>query len=211
MHWPFAFKRGDSIFPKKDGIAEAGETDYIDTWRAMEELVKKGKCKAIGVSNFSKTELERLLTSCEIAPAAHQMENHPYLAQHGFHEFHREKGIHITQYSPLGNQNTRYTSDKTIGKLIEDSILVEIGKKYGKSGAQVALAWGIAKGHDVIPKSKTPSRIKDNLEGDFPLDADDVKKIDALDKKMRFSDPSARFGHEFFVGLDGKVSGSATP
>lgn len=205
MHWPFAFKRGDSVFPKKDGMAEAGETDYIDTWKAMERLVKNGKCRAIGVSNFSKAELERLLGSCEIVPAAHQIENHPYLVQHQFHEFHREKGIHITQYSPLGNQNARYTSREDVGKLIEDPVLVEIGKKYGKTAAQVALAWGIAKGHDVIPKSKTPSRIRANLEGDFQIDAEDIKRIDALDKKMRLSDPSARFGHEFFTDLDGKV------
>ena len=91
-----------------------------------------------------------------------------------------------------------------MGKLIDDPVLVEIGKKHGKNGAQVALAWGIAKGHSVIPKSKTPSRIKANLEGDFKLSPEEVAKIDALDKKLRFNDPSSGFGWNFYSDLDGK-------
>jgi alcohol dehydrogenase (NADP+) len=174
----------------------------------MEKLVEKGKCRAIGISNFSKAEIERLLSQSSTVPAAHQIENHPYLAQHSFDAFHKSKGIHITQYSPFGNQNEIYDSGKNMGKLIDDPVLVEIGKKYNKSGAQVALAWGIAKGHSVIPKSKTPSRIKANLEGDFKLDAEDVKKIDSLDKKMRFNDPSAPFKYRFFADLDGKAPNS---
>ena len=170
----------------------------------MEKLVEKGKCKAIGISNFSKAEVERLLSKSSTVPAVHQMEIHPYLAQHSFDDFHKTKGIHITQYSPLGNQNESYDRGKTMGKLIEDPVLVEIGKKYNKNGAQVALAWGIAKGHSVISKSKTPSRIKANLEGDFKLDPEDVKKIDALDKKMRFNDPSESFKYNYFSDLDGK-------
>lgn len=204
MHWPSPFKRGDSMFPKNNDKVETGDSDYVDTYKAMEKLVKNGKCKAIGVSNFSKAELERLMSKCDIVPAAHQIECHPYLAQLDFDKFHKEKGIHITQYSPFGNQNEIYSSGQNMGKLMDDPVLVEIGKKYGKNGAQVALAWGIAHGHDVIPKSKTPSRIAANLAGDFKLDAEDVKKVDSLDKKMRFNDPSANFGWEFYKDLDGK-------
>ena len=159
----------------------------------MEALVKKGKCRAIGVSNFSKAELERLLKETTIKPASHQIELHPYLQQHSFQKFHNDHDILITQYSPFGNQNEVYDSGKNLGKLIEDPILVEMGKKYNKNGAQVALAWGIAKGNSVIPKSKTPSRIKANLEGDFKLEPEDVRKIDGIDKKIRFNDPSKSF------------------
>jgi len=126
------------------------------------------------------------------------------LAQHEFDQFHQDKGIHVTQYSPFGNQNEIYSSGQNMGKLMDDPVLVEIGKKHGKSGAQVALAWGIAHGRTVIPKSKTESRIKSNLEGDFKLDTEDVKKIDGLDKKMRFNDPSGNFGWNFYADLDGK-------
>lgn len=86
----------------------------------------------------------------------------------------------------------------------DDPTLVEIGKKYKKTGAQVALAWGIAHGHSVIPKSKTPSRIAANLQGDFKLEADDLAKIDGLDKKLRFNDASSGFGYKFYSDLDGK-------
>jgi len=206
MHWPSAFARSPELFPKEsDGKTnKKGDTDYLDTWKAMEALVEKGKAKAIGVSNFSKGELERLLKSASIVPAAHQIECHPYLAQHAFAEYHESKGIHITQYSPFGNQNEIYSSGKELGKLIDDPVLVEVGKKYGKSGAQTALAWGIAHGRTVIPKSKTPARIKANLEGDFKLEPEDVKKIDAIDKKIRFNDPSASFHWNFYSDLDGK-------
>ena len=66
------------------------------------------------------------------------------------------------------------------------------------------MAWGISQGHSVLPKSKTPARIKANLEGDFKLDAEDVKKIAAVDKKLRFNDPSESFGYKFYTDLDGK-------
>ncbi|RVX66493.1 hypothetical protein B0A52_09777 [Exophiala mesophila] len=204
MHWPSPFARSDQLFPKKDDKIQTGDSDYVDTYKAMEKLVSKGKVRAIGISNFSKAELERLLKETSIVPAAHQLEMHPYLAQLDFAEFHKSKGIHITQYSPFGNSNEIYTKGQDIGKLIDDPVLAEIGKKYGKNGAQVALAWGIAKGHSVIPKSKTPTRIKANLEGDFKLEAEDVKKIDGLDKKLRFNDPSESFGWNFYTDLDGK-------
>ena len=79
-------------------------------------------------------------------PAAHQYECHPWLAQHSFDKFHQDKNIHVMQYSPFGNQNEIYDKGKSMGKLMDDATLVEIGEKYNKSGAQVALAWGIAKG-----------------------------------------------------------------
>jgi len=205
MHWPSPFKSGDDFFPKgSDEKIIVGDSDFVDTWKALEEVHKKGKAKAIGVSNFSKAELEKLLKNSTIVPAAHQIELHPWLQQAEFAEYHKQKGIHITQYSPFGNSNEIYSHGKKFGKLIEDPTLAEIGKKYGKSGAQVALAWGIAHGRSVIPKSKTESRIKANLEADFKLDPEDVKKVDGLDKKLRFNDPSENFRWNFYTDLDGK-------
>lgn len=105
----------------------------------MEKLLETGKTKAIGVSNFSKPEMERLVKEVSVIPAVHQMECHPYLQQEEFTAWHKAKGIHVTHYSPFGNQNTLYSDKPGIGKLIEDPVLVEIGKQYGKSAAQVAL------------------------------------------------------------------------
>lgn len=204
MHWPSPFARGDTLIPKKNDKIQTGDADYIDTWKAMEKTLKTGKTKAIGISNFSKAELERLLKETTVVPADHQIECHPWLQQHSFTDFHKSKAIHITHYSPFGNQNEIYSSGQSMGKLIEDPTIVEIGKKYGKNGAQVALAWGIAHGHSVLPKSKTPERIRSNLAGDFKLEKEDVDKLDAIDKKIRFNDPSANFGWNFYTDLDGK-------
>jgi len=203
MHWPSAFKRGDTLIPKdSEGKIEIDDTDYVDTYKALEKTLKTGKTKAIGVSNFSKAEIERLLKETTVVPAAHQIELHPWLQQKNFMDFHKTKGIQVVQYSPFGNQNEIYGSD--LGKLIDDPTLVEIGKKYNKNGAQVALAWGVNHGYSVIPKSKTPSRIADNLAGDFKLTPEELKKIDAIDKKLRFNDPSASFRYNFYSDLDGK-------
>lgn len=113
MHWPSPFQRGKPMFPKdKDGKVLVGESDYVDTYKAMEKLYKSGKAKAIGVSNFSKAELERLIKETSVVPAVHQLECHPYLQQPDFLAWHKEKGIHVTQYSPFGNQvnATRFIS-----------------------------------------------------------------------------------------------------
>ncbi|OQD62777.1 hypothetical protein PENPOL_c011G03608 [Penicillium polonicum] len=205
MHWPVAFKRGDDPFPSdKDGKLVTDNIDYLDTYRAMEGLVKSGKAKAIGISNFSQKEVERILDNVAIKPAVHQMELHPWLQQKKFYDFHRKNGIHVTQYSPFGNQNEIYGSREEHGQLVNDQTLVEIGKKYGKTSNQVALAWGIAHGRSVIPKSKSAERIKQNFDIAFELEPADIENIDAIDKKLRFNDPSKDFGYELYSDLDGK-------
>ncbi|CAG8053617.1 unnamed protein product [Penicillium salamii] len=205
MHWPVAFKCGDDPFPSnKDGKLITDNIDYLGTYRAMEGLVKSGKAKAIGISNFSQKEVERILDNVAIKPAVHQMELHPWLQQKKFYDFHRKNGIHVTQYSPFGNQNEIYGSREEHGQLVNDQTLVEIGKKYGKTSNQVALAWGIAHGRSVIPKSKSAERIKQNFDIAFELEPADIENIDAIDKKLRFNDPSKDFGYELYSGLDGK-------
>ncbi|GAB7361014.1 hypothetical protein MBLNU230_g1057t1 [Neophaeotheca triangularis] len=205
MHWPSPFQEGGAPIPKDaNNKTLPGTTDYTTTYLAMEKLQHSGKTRAIGVSNFSLPEMETLLANTNIVPAAHQLELHPYLAQPAFHQWHQTHNIHLTQYSPFGNSNPIYTKGATLANLISDPTLLEIGRKYGKSGAQVALAWGIAHGRSVIPKSKTQSRIRENLEGDFVLEPADVRVLDGLDRRLRFNDPSGAFGWDFYRGLDGK-------
>lgn len=105
----------------------------------MEKLLSNGKVKAIGVSNFSKAEMERLLQKTSVIPAVHQMECHPWLQQREFTAWHREKGIHVTHYSPFGNQNQFYDEKGLIGKLFDEPVLAEVGKQYDKSAPQVTL------------------------------------------------------------------------
>lgn len=208
MHWPSPFRDGPELIPKDPSTSKPipGTADFVETYKAMEALLQTGKVRAIGVSNFSQQELERLLSSTTIVPAAHQLELHPWLQQPNFQTWHNERGIHVTQYSPFGNQNGIYSKGQNMEKLIEDETLVGIGKKYGKSGAQVALAWGIAHGRSVIPKSKSEGRIRENFGGDFELGTEDVKVIDGLDRRLRFNDPSKAFGWDFYKDLDGKVA-----
>ncbi|CAG8050485.1 unnamed protein product [Penicillium olsonii] len=205
MHWPVAWKRGEELFPKQDGKPVMEDVDIIDTWKAMEQLLKNGKARAIGVSNFDKVEMERLIKNSSIVPAVHQMECHPWLQQLEFTKWHRDNGIHITHYSPFGNQNTFYGEKGGAAKLIDEPVLAEIGDPYNKTAAQVALAWGVTQGHSVLPKSKTPSRIRSNLQGDFKLSPEDMKNIQKINKKLRFNDSSGDFGRVFFTGLEGKI------
>ena len=110
---------GDNKFPKdKDGKTETSSISYVDTWKAMEKLTSSGKARAIGVSNFSKKELETLLREGSVVPAAHQIECHPWLQQKDFCDWHKEKGIHVQHYSPFGNQNEIYSSGQNMGKLM---------------------------------------------------------------------------------------------
>ena len=204
MHWPSPFARSDKLRPTDDNGVIPGDTDYVDTWKAMEQLQNKGKCRAIGISNFSKAEIERLLEHASIVPAAHQVELHPYLQQKSFMDFHTQHNIHVTQYSPFGNKNDVYSKAQNMPQLIDDPVLVEIGKKYKKTGAQVALAWGIQTGKSVIPKSKTLGRIDENFALDFTLDGGDLQKIAHLDRRLRFNDPSASFKWNFYADLEGK-------
>jgi alcohol dehydrogenase (NADP+) len=105
----------------------------------MEQVLKTGKTKAIGVSNCDKFEMERLAKNTSVVPAVHQIECHPWLQQHDFTAWHRDNGIHVTHYSPFGNQNVLYGTKQEIGKLIDEPVLTEIGKKYNKTAPQVAL------------------------------------------------------------------------
>ncbi|KAL1858424.1 hypothetical protein Plec18170_002622 [Paecilomyces lecythidis] len=210
MHYPCTFKRGPDRFPRDaNGRMIHGETTYVDTWKAMEKLTKTGKVKAIGVSNFSKGEIETLLKESSTVPAVHQMEVHPYLQQNEFNEWLREKGIHVVQFSPLGNMNEFYRQtgwSKEIAhmtRVIDQPILKEIGQKYGKSPAQVALAWGINKARSVIPKSVVDWQIEENLSADFELESDDMARIATLDMKARFNDPSLDYEWRLYSDLEG--------
>lgn len=118
IHWPVAFKTGDDMFPKQDGKMALEKTDFVNTYKEMEKLQKSGKTKAIGVSNFSRNEIEAVLSHCSIKPAVHQMELHPWLQQKEFTAWHKSQDIHITQYSPFGNSNEIYDSGENLGKLI---------------------------------------------------------------------------------------------
>jgi diketogulonate reductase-like aldo/keto reductase len=151
----------------------AGSQAYLDAWRALIRIKEEGRAKSIGVSNFNIEHLKRLKDETGITPAVNQIELHPRFQQKELRAFHAENGIATESWSPLGQ-----------GSLIENDTLVAIGRKYNKSSAQVILRWHLDNGLIVIPKSVTPSRIRENIDVfDFKLDAEDMRAIEALDDK----------------------------
>jgi len=195
IHWPMDYKRGTELFPlDKDGKFFPNEPnlDYVDTWKAMEELVKLGLVKSIGVSNFNSDQITRVLAKATIKPAVNQVELHPYLPQRKLQEFCTSKGIYLTAYSPLGGPQRPWVK-KEDPVLLEDPKLKEIGKKYNKSPAQVVLRWVVQREIIVIPKTVTKSRLVENINiFDFELTEDDLKAIFSLEGSTLSVDNGAR-------------------
>lgn len=148
---------------------------YKETWKALEKLYKDGKVKAIGVSNFHKHHLEDLLSEAEIVPTVNQIELHPLLSQEELRNFCKEKGIVVEAWSPLAQ-----------GKLLDNPVLTEIAAKYNKSTAQIILRWDLQNDIVTIPKSIKEHRIIENADiFDFELTAEDLEKINGLNKNER--------------------------
>ncbi|MFE7894940.1 aldo/keto reductase [Streptomyces sp. NPDC057412] len=157
---------------------------YVDTYKAFEKLLADQRVRAIGVSNFLPEHLERLLEETSVVPAVNQIELHPHLQQHAARAFHAEHGIATEAWSPLGS-----------GKgLLEVPAIVAIAQKHGRTPAQVVLRWHLQLDNVVIPKSVTPSRIKENIEVfDFSLDDEDLAAISALNEDRRLGPDPAEF------------------
>jgi len=180
IHWPHAFQSGGDYFPKDaDGnMVYDFDTHFLDTWTAMEELVRKGLVKNIGVSNFNQKQLQQILDKATIPPSMLQIECHPYLCQRELVDFATKHNIAVTAYSPLGS------GDAPAGKprIIENETVVDIARKHNKTPAQVLIRFQIDRNICVIPKSSTPERIRSNFEVfDFHLDEDDMQRLLALD------------------------------
>lgn len=152
--------------------------NYVAGYRLMEKAYKAGKARAIGLSNFNQTQIEEILSLCEIKPAVLQTELHPYHQEPAFKAFLKENGIVPQAWYPLGH------GDKA---LLTEPLFAELGKKYRKSAAQIILCWHIQDGNIVIPGSKNPEHIKANFDlFDFALTAVEMAQIAALDQAKRY-------------------------
>ena len=185
--WPSFYEQEDAI----EKTLERLDTDYIDLllihqpsgnyvagYRLMEKAYKAGKVKAIGLSNFTKEQIQEILDICEVKPAVLQTEVHPYFQEKELKEFLEKEEIKIQALYPLGHGDSAR---------LEEAALVELGKKYQKSTAQIILRWHIQDGNIVIPGSKNPEHIKDNFDlFDFKLTDAEMDKIRGLDKNKRY-------------------------
>lgn len=149
---------------------------YVDTYKALEKLYADGRVRAIGVSNFPIEFLEKLLSETSVIPVVNQVECHPRLAQHELREFCAKHNIILEAWSPLMQG----------GDILTNEDILSIASKYGKTAAQVIIRWHLQIGNIVIPKSITPSRIKENFDVfDFELTQDDMAQIHALNQDKR--------------------------
>lgn len=158
IHWPAVAKQ----FENADEV-------NLSTWRAMTELYKSGKVKAIGVSNFMPHHLKALMDT-EVKPMVNQIEYHPGYLQDETVKFCKENGIAVEAWSPLGS-----------GRVLENETLMQIAKKHNKSVAQICIRFAIENDVIPLPKSKTTERIRDNIDVfDFSLDSEDIAKINNM-------------------------------
>ena len=185
--WPSFYEQADAV----DKTLQRLDTGYIDLllihqpagnyiagYQLMEKAYKEGRVKAIGLSNFNPRQIQEILDACEVKPAVLQTEVHPYSQEKELKAFLSDEGIVIQAWYPLDH------GDKS---LIQEPLFAQLGKKYGKSNAQIILRWHIQSGNIVIPGSKNPEHIKSNLDlFDFALTDQEMAKINAMDKKQRY-------------------------
>lgn len=200
MHWPVGSEDGETSI------------DYIDTWKAMIKLLATGKTRHVGVSNFSPAQMEAIIPIAK--PYAHQFETHPYLQQTDFVAFHKKQGIHVTAYSPLGNQNPVYTSWRKqvsgtkVPQLLDNPVVKDIARERGCTPAQVALKWGMMRGTSVIPKSQKAERIAENYGSlECRLELEDWRRVERSMPIKRFNNPSGSWGVMLYEGLPDGASG----
>lgn len=149
--------------------------DYITGYRKLEDAYRAGKLRSIGISNFNAAEVQNLIDECEVMPALIQTECHPYFPQTELKELLAQHNIALQAWYPLGGRG----NDSIMG----EPLIGEIAKAHGKSPAQVILRWHVQQGNIVIPGSKTPSHIAQNIElFDFALTDEEMARIAALDR-----------------------------
>lgn len=146
---------------------------FVDSWKALVRLHQEGRVRSIGVANFEVDHLDAIIKETGVVPALNQIEIHPHFQQRALRNANRERGILTQSWSPLGQ-----------GALLTDPVLAQIAQKHNRTPAQVMIRWHLDAGLIVIPKSVTPSRIRENFDVfGFHLDADDLALIDSLDRK----------------------------
>ncbi|XP_050314163.1 1,5-anhydro-D-fructose reductase-like isoform X2 [Anthonomus grandis grandis] len=197
VHVPFGFKDvEDNLHPfKEDGTIDMDvNTDHIAIWKAMEEQVDKGLAKSIGISNFNRAQVSRILKNARIRPSSLQIELHAYHQQNELVDFCKKNDIVVTAYSPLGNPGlatflTQFGQHVKLPNIMENPIVNELAKKHNKTPAQILLRHIVQRGICAIPKSTNPKRLRQNIDiFDFSLDQEDMEAMNGLDQGVRLLD-----------------------
>lgn len=196
IHWPVAFVPGEGTTIDED-------TTIIDTWRAMENIARSNLTRKIGISNFSKRDVETIIRICEICPYAHEFETHPYLQQQEFVDYHKEIGVKVIAYSPLANTNPIYKGKTKLDPILQDPFWAQLAEKKNATIAQTVLAWGHQRDTIIIPKSVRDRHMMENLGAlDITFTEEEMQAIAKQDKKVRLNDPGRKWGLKLFADLD---------
>ena len=182
MHWPVALRHGVGRPTSPDDFVSLDELPLPATWEAMAKLPATGLTKRVGVSNFSASKIATISDAVGVTPVVNQIELHPYLPQDALLAAMAQRGVVATAYAPLGSggRPPALRRDDEV-RLLDDPVVTAIAAAHDASPAQVLIAWALARGTAVIPKSTTPSRIAANLGGtQLRLTADDRAALDAL-------------------------------
>jgi alcohol dehydrogenase (NADP+) len=186
IHWPVAHRPGVLIPERAEDQISLERQPLADTWGAMEDLVEAGLVRQIGVSNFSLAKLTALAAGARILPAVNQVERHPWLQQNDLLHHCRQRGVVLTAYAPLGS-GASFEGHS----LLEDPQIRSIAAAHGASAAQVLIAWGLACGTAVIPKTVHAERLAENLAAtELRLNGEELAVIAALDRHHRFIEGS---------------------
>ena len=181
IHTPFAFQPGDVQDPRDANgnvIYDPG-VKLLDTWGALEELVREGKCKAIGLSDVGLEKVNEIFEAATIKPAVVHVESHPYLPEWDLLDYCRKHGIVMQAFAALGHNSEP--------NLLADPIITAIANRVGKTPAQVVLAWAIQRGTALLTTSKTPNRIAENFDVSI-LPEDAMREMnEGIKSRMRFN------------------------
>jgi alcohol dehydrogenase (NADP+) len=191
IHWPVSFT-AEITFPKRpDQFIALKDLPIIETWSAMEKMVKKGLCRNIGVSNFNIPRLSELLSLASTRPYLNQIELHPYLQQPKMIEYCSQQRLQLSAFSPLGSGKQPEIDGFNTPSLSHHPAIKQIALQYNVSPAQVLIAWGIKRKTIVIAKSVNPLRLEENFRAmQLDLDEADMQTITQLDLGYRFLDGS---------------------
>ncbi|PRQ41302.1 D-galacturonate reductase [Rosa chinensis] len=200
IHWPFKLGKEVKSMPVERDLVQP--LDLKSVWEAIEECKKLGLARGIGVSNFTCSMLEELLSFAEIPPAVNQLEMNPAWQLKKLRDFCKAKGIHVTAYSPLGAARTKWGDNRVLGS----DVIEEIALARGKTTAQISLRWVYEQGVSIVTKSYNKERMRQNLDiFDFCLTEEESEKMSHLPQRKGVTFASLLGPHDIVLEIDAEL------
>ncbi|XP_061989179.1 D-galacturonate reductase-like [Rosa rugosa] len=200
IHWPFKLGKEVKSMPVERDLVQP--LDLKSVWEAMEECKKLGLARGIGVSNFTCSMLEELLSFAEIPPAVNQLEMNPAWQLKKLRDFCKAKGVHVTAYSPLGAARTKWGDNRILGS----DVIEEIALARGKTTAQISLRWVYEQGVSIVTKSYNKERMRQNLDiFDFCLTEEELEKMSHLPQRKGVTFASLLGPHDIVLEIDAEL------